>query len=101
MSARVLKGTFGSAKKCRHSSNHGPNTRQVVFVESTLAKDFESSLTADETRVLSVPGPKDGVVALLLCFGESPGHPWGCSSSLSLVVLLEGLLERETACELL
>jgi hypothetical protein len=66
-----------------------PDARKIVFGKAALGKDLSSSLPADETGVLSVPGAEDGVVALLLSLAQRPRD-----ARLLGLNLLEGLLER-------
>ena len=66
---------------------HAPNLRQIILVQTTLAEDLQSRLTADEPLATSIPSAEDLVIALLLRFGERPGHLGRSTAALLLVVL--------------
>jgi hypothetical protein len=76
------------------SVSKGPDASQIILIDSTLTKDLECSLTANETSALGIPGSENLVVLFLFSLGERP-RDLGCRSYTSrLIMLLEGLLQR-------
>jgi len=74
-----------------------PDAGQIILIDATLAEDLECSLTTDKAGALGIPGSEYLIVLLFLRLGKCPGN-FGCRSYASgLIMLLEGLLQRQTA----
>ena len=78
----------------------------VALFETTLSKHLEGSLATDEAHALGIPGTENLIILLSFGLAQCPGNPRHCRTSLSLVMLLERLLQQKAllllwgACEL-
>lgn len=71
-----------------------PDGHQIVLVKSSLSEHLLGYATLDEPGSLLIPSAEDLIVALLLVGSESPRDWDGGLTGVSLILLLELLLER-------
>lgn len=90
--AKVEHG-LEAAKEVRWDGRRSPDGHELVGAESGLAKDFLCHATGQEAAALLVPRAKDLIVPLLFFRREFPRDRNARLTELSLVVLLELLLQ--------
>ena len=73
-----------------------PDSCEIILVQSTLPKHFKCSLPTDKSGGLRIPSSKYLIIILFLRLGQSPWDLGGRVPSLSLIVLLERLLQGQT-----
>ena len=74
-----------------------PDLCQVILVYATLTEYLKRSLTRNEALSASIPSTEDLIVALLLRLGEGPWNLGRSRTAIRLIVLLERLLQRDSA----